>query len=117
MVELMAMVLVKAVRQLRLMVRHGDVARVLAVEPEPDRRRVVVMVVLIRRRTLRQGTLLRVVGVEVHMGSVVQVGGVGLVGDQGGLVGRQDWSRKRRTRRRFSSLAAEERSQQRGRGG
>lgn len=55
------------------------------------------------------------------LGSVVQVGWVGLVGDEGGVDGvvrgGGGRSRKRRTRRRFSSPAAEERSQQRGGGG
>lgn len=44
---------------------------------------------LIRRRVLRERTVLGMVGLEVglEVGSVVQVGGVKLVGDQGGVDG------------------------------
>lgn len=89
-VVLMAMLLVlmlmkMAVSELRVTVRRGGVARVLAVEPEPDGRRVVVMVVLIGRRILWKRTVLGTLGLEVGLGGVVQVGGVGLVGDEGGV--------------------------------
>lgn len=88
MVVLMTMVLMKVVvSELRVMLRCRDVARVLTVEPEPDRRRVVVMVVLIRWRVLWERTMWRMVGLEVGLGGVVQVGGVGLVGDKGGVDG------------------------------
>lgn len=100
--------------------RRRGVAWVLMVEAEAYRRRVVVMVVLIWRRVLRKRAVLGTLGLEVSLGGVVQVGGVGLVGDKGGVVrggGGRGWSGKWRTKRRFSSLAAKERSQQRGRGG
>lgn len=81
MVKLMAMMLVlvkEVVRELRLMlVWCGDVARVLAVEPEFNRRWVIVMVVLIRWRVLRERTVLETLG----LGGLVHVDGVGLVGD------------------------------------
>lgn len=85
MVESMTMGLVKeVVRELRSMVRCRDVARVLAVEPEPDRRWVVVMVVLIWWRVLRKRTVLEMMGLEEGLGGVVLVDGVGQVGDEGG---------------------------------
>lgn len=80
------MVLMKVVvSELRGEGRRRGVTRVLTVEAEPDGRRVVVMVVLIRWRVLRERTVLGAVGLEVGLGGVVQVGGVGLVGDEGGV--------------------------------
>lgn len=85
---MMVLVLMKVVvNELRMMLRRRDVTRVLTVEPEPDRRRVVVMVVLIWRWVLRERTVLRTLGLEVGLGGVVQVGGVGFVGDEGRVDG------------------------------
>lgn len=52
------------VSELRVVVRGREVARVLlTVEPEPDGRRIVVMVVLIRRGILRERTVLGTLGI------------------------------------------------------
>lgn len=71
--------------------RPGGVRRVLVVVRVG--RRVVVVVVVVGRRVLGHLAVVGVVAVELslhrvhHLCRVVQVGGVGLVGDEGGVAG------------------------------
>lgn len=115
---------VMAVLRVAVLVRRrraGRVRRVLVVVRVG--RRVVVVVVVVGRRVLRHLAVVGVVAVELslhrvrHLCCVVQVGGVGLVGDEGGVAGGRAQGRVAPTLGgRFPPLASEDGAQDGGGG-
>lgn len=114
-VGVLAVMAVLRVAVLVRRLRGGGVRRVLVVVRV--RGRVVVVVVVVGRRVLRHLAVVRVVAVELglhrvrHLCCVVQVGRVGLVGDEGGLAGGRPLGRVAPLGGRLPPLAAEDGAQ------
>lgn len=114
-VGVLAVMAVLRVAVLVRRLRGGGVRRVLVVVRV--RGRVVVVVVVVGRRVLRHLAVVRVVAVELglhrvrHLCCVVQVGRVGLVGDEGGLAGGRPLGRVAPLGGRLPPLASEDGAQ------